>query len=282
MSKLGIVAGAGSLPGQMISACRQAGRDFHVLAFEGSADRTQLGNAPVDWIRVESLTSALNIARRRDISELVLAGGIPRPSPAQLMRDPRSAGLMLRLGARMRGDDDLLSAVVEYLEEKEGFHVVAPEELQKELLAIEGCYGVEEPDAVCRRDIETGVALAQVIGAFDMGQAVIVQKGRALGVEGAEGTDRLLQRCAEFIHRDESGGVLVKLSKPGQERRVDLPAIGVQTVEQASLVGLKGLAVEAGGALILDRHSVTQLANRQGVFVVGISRSYQAKDAATG
>ena len=116
--------------------------------------------------------------------------------------------------------------------------------------------------------------MARALGAVDVGQAAVVQQGVVLGVEAIEGTDALLKRCKE-LRRDGPGGVLVKTAKPGQERRLDLPAIGVRTVEQAAAAGLVGIAVEAGGALIVAGGAVGAAADKAGLFVIGVARAPQ-------
>lgn len=269
MPKLGIIAGGGSLPGQIIDACRESGREFHVLAFQNIANADTLGNAPVDWIRISGLSRALDAARRAGVEELVLVGKIPRPSITDLLRDVRSAKFMAKVGTRMLGDNNILSAVVKELEENEGFRVVAPETLLPDILAGEGTYGTVEPNAEDISDIRRGLDVARAIGRLDIGQAVVVQNGTVLGVEGVEGTDALIARCAPFVEKDAPGGVLVKAAKPGQERRTDLPAVGQSTVIQVADAGLRGIAIEAGGALIVDRMATVSSADRLGVFVVG-------------
>ncbi|MEX2454074.1 MAG: UDP-2,3-diacylglucosamine diphosphatase LpxI [Rhodospirillaceae bacterium] len=269
MSRLGIIAGGGSLPGQIISACRETGRDFFVLAFEGSADPADYTDVPIQWIRMAGLSGALEAARREGIEELVMVGRIPRPSIGELMRDVRSAKFLAKVGTRMLGDNSMLSALVKELEEAEGFRVVAPESLLVDILAQEGTYGVVAPDSLDRADIRRGIEVAREIGRLDIGQAAIVQNGMVLGVEAAEGTDRLIDRCAEFVRRDVPGGVLVKVAKPGQERRTDLPAIGATTVDRVAAAGLKGIAVEAKGALIVDRAATVRSADKAGVYVFG-------------
>lgn len=269
MPKLGIIAGDGSLPGQIIDACRQTGRDFYVLAFEGSAKTDVIGDAPAEWIRMSGLSRALSAARREGVEELVLVGKIPRPSILELMRDPRSARFMAKVGTRMLGDNTILSAVIKELEENEGFRVVAPESLLSELLAKAGTYGRVLPDKDALADIERGMIVARALGQLDVGQAVIVQNGTVIGVEAVEGTDDLIERCAPFIQRDQPGGVLVKSAKPGQERRTDLPVIGRATVEGAAGAGLRGIALEAGGGLIAERAETIALADTAGIFIVG-------------
>jgi DUF1009 family protein len=271
VDKLGVIAGAGALPGQIIAACRETGREFFVLAFEGSADPDIIGNVPVQWVRMSSLSTALESARREGVSELVLVGKIPRPSVMELMRDIRSAKFMAKVGTRMLGDDNILSAVVRELEEAEGFKVIGPETVLENLLATEGPYGRLAPSADELADIRRGLDVVHQLGRLDIGQAAIIQNGFVIGVEGAEGTDRLIQRCAEFVSPDLPGGVLVKAAKPTQDRRIDLPAVGLSTVEYAVEAGLRGIAVETGRALVVDRADMARAADAAGIFLCGAS-----------
>ena len=140
------------------------------------------------------------------------------------------------------------------------------------MLAAEGPLGIVRPDAQAEADIERGLRVARALGALDIGQAVIVQQGLVLGVEAIEGTDQLLRRCAA-LRRDGPGGVLVKVEKPGQERRADRPTIGPRTVGLAAETGLRGIAIEAYSTIVLDRDEVVEAADRAGLFVVGIGRS---------
>jgi hypothetical protein len=266
--KLGIVAGSGGLPRRLIDACRAAGRDFFVLALEGAADPATVGGVPHAWCRIGAAAEGLSILRENRVSEVVLAGGVRRPSLASLRPDWRAAKLFARIGYRALGDDGLLSAIVSELE-REGFRVIGPEELLATELAPEGPYGAHRPDAQAAADIEHGLRIARALGALDIGQAVVVQQGLVLGVEAIEGTDEMLGRCAA-LRREGPGGVLVKIAKPGQERRADRPVIGPRTVVLAAGAGLRGIAVEAGAAIVIDRDEVAAAADRAGLFVVGV------------
>jgi hypothetical protein len=272
LPKLGIVAGGGSLPARLASACRASGRDYFVLALEGQADAASLAGEPSAWIRLGEGGRGIELLHGEKVSDLVFAGPVRWHGFKSLSRpDWRTVQFFARLGTALVGDDSLLSAVVKELE-KEGFRVVAPESLLDGFLAVPGPYGRIEPDEEARRDIDRGVAVVAVLGRLDIGQGVIVQQGIVLGVEAAEGTDRLIERCGA-LRRNGPGGVLVKARKPGQERRVDLPAIGPQTVRRAAESGLRGIAVQAGGALVFERDEVVRLADDAGLFVVGVTVS---------
>jgi DUF1009 family protein len=269
-ARIGIIAGAGGLPLRLVECCRAAGREVFVLALEGAADPATVRDVPHAWCRLGAAATGLALLRENRVTELVLAGGIRRPSLQALRPDWRAAKLFARIGYRAFGDDGLLSAVVAELE-REGFRVIGPEQLLAGTLVPEGPLGRVRPDPQAEADIARGLCVARAIGALDVGQAVIVQQGLVLGVEAIEGTDELLRRCAE-LRRDGVGGVLVKVEKPGQERRADRPTIGPRTVELAAETGLRGIAVEARATIVLDRDEVVRAADRSGLFIVGVSR----------
>jgi DUF1009 family protein len=265
---LGIIAGSGGLPARIIDNCRTAGRDVFVLALEGEADAPAVESVPHAWCQLGGAASGLDLLRARGVDELVLAGGVRRPSLASLRPDWRAAKFLARVGYRALGDDGLLSAIVKELE-REGFRIVGADQLLDQAHLPEGPLGRIAPDADARADIAQGMRLARAIGALDIGQAVVVQHGLVLGVEAIDGTDALIRRCGP-LHRDGPGGVLVKAEKPGQERRADRPTIGPQTVRLAAENRLRGIAAQAGATLVLDRSEVIRLADAAGLFVVGV------------
>ena len=121
-------------------------------------------------------------------------------------------------------------------------------------------------------DIARGVAVIRALGPLDVGQAVVVQQGLVLGIEAIEGTDALIERCG-MLRRDGPGGVLVKMTKPTQDLRFDLPTVGVVTVERCAAAGLRGIAIEAGKTIALDRDAIAAQADRLGLFVIGLDSS---------
>jgi UDP-2,3-diacylglucosamine hydrolase len=268
-AKLGILAGAGELPLRIIAACRAADRPFFVLAFEGSADPAATQGVPHAWIRLGAAGEGLRILRENGVAELVMAGGVKRPSVLQLRPDWRTAKFFARIGYRALGDDGLMKAVIHELEQVEGFRVVGLDTILGASLAPEGPIGRNAPDEQARHDIAHGFRIVRALGALDIGQAVVVQQGLVLGVEAIEGTDALIARCAG-LKRDGPGGVLVKGMKPGQERRVDLPTIGARTVTAAAAAGLRGIAVEAGSTILVDRAAIAAAADRAELFVIGV------------
>jgi DUF1009 family protein len=266
---LGIVAGSGSLPRRIIQNCRAGGRAVFVVALEGEAEPETVESVAHAWCRIGAAGKALGLLRDHGVTDLVLAGAVRRPTLLTIRPDWRAAKFFAKVGYRLLGDDNLLSAIVKELE-IEGFRLVGPHELLDENAAMpEGPLGQVRPNAEADADIARGIEIARTIGALDIGQAVIVQQGLTLGVEAVEGTDALLRRCVA-LRRDGPGGVLVKIEKPGQETRIDRPTIGPPTVRLAAEAGLQGIAVQAGATLVLDRDEVIRAADAAGIFVVGV------------
>lgn len=264
---LGIIAGGGPMPARLAAAAVASGRRVFVLGLEGHVDAPSIAPFPHRIVRIGAAGEALAALRGAGVDELVLLGPVKRPSLLTLMPDAEGARILARIGrAAFAGDDGLLAAVVRVLEE-EGFRVRGAQEVMAGLAAPEGVLGRVAPSAAAEADILRGVAVARALGAVDVGQAVVVQQGIVLGVEAAEGTDALLARCAG-LRRDGPPGVLVKLAKPGQEARADLPTVGVRTVQGAAEAGLAGIALEAGLTLMPEREATIAAADRLGLFLV--------------
>ena len=241
-----------------------------MLAFEGAADPAVAAGVPHAWIRLGAAGEALRLLREQRVEEIVLAGGVKRPSVLSLRPDWRAAKFLARVGYRALGDDGLLKAIIREFE-GEGFRVVGADAILGSAVAPVGPLGRHVPDAQADDDIALAFRIVRALGALDIGQAAVVQQGLVLGVEAIEGTDALLARCAN-LRREGPGGVLVKAPKPGQERRADLPTIGPRTVEAAAAAGLRGIAIEAGASLVIDRAALVAAADRAGLFVVGVAR----------
>lgn len=264
---VGIVAGGGLLPGLVAEACRTVGRRYFVLGLAGQADQSAGGLEPDAWVRLGASEELLGILRGAAVETVVLAGHVRRPSLAELRPDARALRVLARAARFALGDDGLLRAIVDEFE-REGFRIVGADSLVDELLAPPGLWSKKEPDEQDDIDIARGVVVARALGAVDVGQAAVIQGGHVLAVEAAEGTTEMVRR-AGMQRRAGDGGVLVKVAKPDQERRVDLPTIGPDTVSEVAAAGLAGIAVEAGSVLVIRREEVIERADAHGLFVLG-------------
>lgn len=268
---LGVLAGGGPLPRMIADAVAAAGRKVCFVAFNGYTDAATPDGYPCLWTRFGAAGGALEWLRRQGADELVFAGPVKRPTLASLKPDWWTAKLLAKIGVKAFGDDGLLRLVAQALE-AEGFKIVGMHQLLDGLLTPPGRVGRLEPDELAVRDIALGVRVARGMGALDVGQGCVVQQGLVLAVEAIEGTDAMLARCADLA-RPGAGGVLVKMRKPQQDDRLDLPTVGVATIENAARAGLRGVAVEADGSLIVDRPAVAAAADRLGLFIIGVAPS---------
>lgn len=279
-SRVAVIAGSGRLPVDVVAALVKNGQRPLVVALEGEAEMDD-NPAAYDFMvfAPEALPSLLPRLKREAVTHLVLAGGVSRRP--RLGRFRISPGLVMNLPrlllAYTRGDDGLLRALIRYVEGS-GIRVVGAHEIAPDILTPGGILTHARPMRGDRRDIMAGLAAAKAIGALDIGQAAIAIGGRAIALEGIEGTDGLLSRTRELRdHGRLAGklrGVLVKAAKPGQELRADLPAIGPDTIGAAEAAGLAGIAMEAERSLILDFEATVARANERGLFIVGLGDGF--------
>ena len=275
--KLGILAGGGDLPLKLAQACQAKGRGFLMIGLEGCAG-PEIEAYPHEWSALGSVARTYKLLRDAGCSEVVLAGNVRRPDFRQIKPDRKGAVLLAKVvGAAVRGDGALLSVIIQDIEH-EGFKVIGADDVLAELIARPRVMTRAAPSARDLRDIAKAIEVVNALGRLDIGQGAVVCEGLVLAVEAAEGTDRMLERCALLPAAirgtpEDRRGVLVKLPKPRQELRVDLPTIGLPTIERAAAAGLAGIAVKAGGALIMDEASLIARADALGLFVAGIDAS---------
>jgi UDP-2,3-diacylglucosamine hydrolase len=276
--RLAIVAGRGNYPVLVARAARDLSHNPYIFAIKEEADQDWSGY-DTSLVGIGDLSAFIQTVKREDIGTVVMAGGISR-RPG--MRDIRPTWTALKsapqaLRALLSGGDDrVLRAAMEMLE-RHGVRVLGAHEIAPDLLGQRGPLGHRRPDQADMADISAAVQAAMALGALDVGQGAVAVGGRVIALEGLEGTDAMLSRVAglraEGRLRARSHGVLVKLCKPGQELRADLPAIGPETVRNAHDAGLSGIAIEAGRSLVLDRAEAIAEANRLGLFVTGLDLS---------
>ena len=274
---LGMIAGGGMLPLRVVESCKRAGRPVAVICLKGQEIqgniRAVLSEADIPSIDLSlgEAAAMLDWLHQHGVQELVMVGKVRRPALHQIKADWRAAKLLARIGLKALGDDGLLRAVASELE-AEGFKVVGVDSIVQDLPAKPGTLGAVQVPEDAWPDIQFGLDLAHKIGAADVGQSVIVQAGLVLAVEAIEGTDALIRRSTA-LHREGARGILVKARKPQQDDRLDLPVIGPDTVTEAASAGLRGIAVEADGVLLLEKSETIARADAAGLFLVGVSRS---------
>jgi DUF1009 family protein len=267
--KLAIIAGGGNAPRVLIDACRTAGRPFFVFCLENQFEGELPESVPHTWVALGAGSKLRTVVKEQGLQEAVMIGHVRRPSLSELKPDMLALKILTKVGLNIMGDDALLQAVGKAIQEETGMHVIAPQDVFKDLLTPEGQLGRVTPDRGAEEDIARGIAIALALGRLDVGQAVIVQQGIVLGVEAAEGTDVMIARCTQ-LRRAGPAGVLVKIAKPQQDNRYDLPTVGPKTIEMLKKAGLRGMAVEAGRSLLLEREKTIAAADAEGLFIVGV------------
>lgn len=268
-NKLAIISGGGVLPALLIDDCRKKNRPFVVLALKNHAEPNLLPNdIPINWVRLGAVGKALRLFKNESITDIVMIGSVRRPSLAEIFPDLRGWQMALRIGLKKKGDDGLLRSIINEVE-RLGLCVHGIQEYLPDLLAPLGNLTITKPDISDIEDISRGCYTAKLLGLADVGQSVIVQQGLVLSVEGIEGTKALIERTKN-LKRKGKGGILVKTAKPSQEQRVDLPTIGVHTVQSIFDAGLKGIAIEAGQVLIPNIEEVIAKADSLKIFIIGI------------
>lgn len=267
---LGIIAGAGDLPRRTADLAAAAGRRIVVLGVRDFCDPALVADYGGEIFGIGQTGAQIDFLRRSGCEEIVFAGVVARPDFSQLTFDEDGLKLLPALRAAASEGDDALLRVVLGAFASAGLRIIGAEEAARALLAPEGAVGGRMPGPEDWRDIRRAAQAAGAVGALDIGQGAVSAGGIVLALEAQEGTDQMLARCAGLPAPIRgTGGVLVKRPKTIQDRRVDLPTIGEETLRRAAAAGLAGIAVEAGGALIVNRAGVAELADRLGLFVYG-------------
>ncbi|MEN9499217.1 MAG: hypothetical protein RIS83_1036 [Pseudomonadota bacterium] len=264
---LGIIAGGGTLPLRVVQAASALGRKTHIVVLEGHGDPAAYVGQSHVTLRWGLAAQMLAWLKSHDVRQVVLAGNVARPSLLSLRPDAGTLKLLGRVGrAAFNGDDSILRAVMQVLAE-EGFEVIGAQALLAGLLPTAALLAGPTPDDVAKADIARGITVCQALGAVDVGQACVVQQGLVLGTEAIEGTDALMIRTGA-LRREGPGPILVKAPKPGQSHLADLPTIGPVSIASAKSAGIRGLAFQAGGTILLEREATIAAAEAAGIFLL--------------
>jgi len=276
---LAIICGGGSFPAAVADAAVRRGRRPVLFALKGWADPKFVERYAHHWIAIGQVGRFLRLAQAEHCREAVIIGTLLRPPLKQIRLDWYTLRSMPRIIRSFRGGDNRVLSTLASLIEDGGVRVVGVEEVAPEILLPDGVLGRRQPSPRDRADIARGFELIAALSPFDIGQAVVVANNHVLAIEAAEGTDAMLARVAELRRQGRVAtppgvGVLVKAPKRGQDRRIDLPAIGRQTVENVLRAGLAGLAAAAGGTIIAEPAAVAAAADRAEIFLAGVREDH--------
>lgn len=260
--KIAIIAGSGGLPAALAAALHAP----IIAALDGFAPE---GLTPDITFRVERLLPFLRHLEDAGVTHVVFAGAVQRPRLDPSLFDPHTAQIVPRLLAAMQGGDDATLREVIAVFEESGFAVVGVQDIAPDLVPGAGIL-TGTPTEADARDATRAAEIVAALGAVDVGQGAVVAQGLCLAVESLPGTDAMLDWVAQTARRPNPAGakgVFYKAPKPGQDRRIDLPALGPQTVARAAAAGLAGIVWQAGGVILLDRTEMIAGAQAHGLFL---------------
>jgi hypothetical protein len=263
MQRVGLIAGNGRFPLLFARTARAEGVEVIAVAHEGETLPELIGEVQqLTWIRVGELGRMIDTFREAGIERAVMAGGIRKEALLEhFAPDERGMRFLARL--QTLGDDTLLRGLAAELE-SEGIRVVDSTIFLSSLLTPVGVLSGPALDAKQEQDVRYGIEVAKAIGRWDIGQTVVIQSRIVLAVEAIEGTDATIQRAGR------PGAIVVKVSKPQQDLRFDVPAVGLQTVRVCTAAAVAVLALEAGKTLLIDKNDVVREAAAAGLTIVGV------------
>jgi DUF1009 family protein len=272
---LAILCGGGGFPLEVARAAQANGRAPFIVGVVGSCDPA-IEAFPHVWVHLGQVGKTFGALKERAIADVAFVGAMARPEFADLRFDWGALKRAPELAQLFRGGDNRLLVGIAGIFEREGLRVVGVHEIAPQLLAPAGPIGARAASPEAEADARVGAALLAALSPFDVGQGVVVANARVVAVEAAEGTDAMLARVADLrasrrLRFHGPAGVFVKAPKRDQDLRLDMPAVGVKTIEAAKRAQLQGVALAAGQVLVADRQAVSRAADEAGLFVVGFA-----------
>ncbi len=269
--KLGLIAGMGGLPLTLAAEAKKMGHYVVAIALQPPADESL---KPISdefhKISLGRFGGLLSLLKKLSITDVVMAGKVPKTllyeHKASIIPDLKAVKLLFSL--KNQSDDTIMSAVVKELEKK-GITVHKTTDYTQDLLVTEGCVTQKKPSEKEMKDINFGWDIAKKIGALDIGQTVVVKNRAIMAIEAIEGTDQAINRGGKLAEKD---AVIIKVSKPQQDMRFDVPVAGIETLRIMKKVSARVLALEAGKCIIVDKENFIKEADTSGITVVGIKR----------
>ena len=266
--KIGLIAGSGQFPIIFSKTAKLKGFTVYAIAHNNETDPNLKDYVEkIEWIHIGQIKRIIKFFKGNNVSQAVLIGAITKTRMFSDVR-PDTKAISLIAGMRHTHDDGLLRGFARLLE-KEGIKIRASTFLLPEILAQEGCWTKRKPTQSEKADIKLGWDLAKEIGRLDVGQCLVVGGGSVLAVEAIDGTDATIKRGGQL---SRGSAVVVKVCKPNQDIRFDIPAVGAQTIKTMNEIGLKVLAIEAGKAVVFDREEMIELANEFDMVIVALEK----------
>ena len=265
--KIALVAGAYDLPFLTRDALKRAGWDVFVIGLKNFYDERL---NPDMVIRLGGGGRAIRAAKRLGISKVTFVGSLGHPDLSDLRPDFWTLRALLKILKHQRGYDSMAVAFNKVME-KQGFEIIAAQEVAPELtFEVAGVQTKKKPSTTDKKNLERAIEVSHTIGAADIGASVVVDK-QVIAVEAAEGTARMLDRVVAMrANKKKSSGVFAKMTKPGQDLRIDIPAIGVDTVNAVADAHLNGIVVNTKTCFVVNRDAVIKQADKRGIFILAL------------
>lgn len=265
--KIGLIAGNGQFPLLFAQTARQKGLEVYAVAYQGETDPTLVEHVvALEWLYLGQIKKIIKFFRSNDIKDAVMLGGVTKTKMFTNVR-PDIKAVALLATMRHTHDDAILRAFAELLA-NEGVQIQASTFLLPELLAPAGTWTRRKPSRTETEDIRLGWEIAKEIGRLDIGQCVVTGGGTVLAVEAIEGTDAAIARGGAL---SKGQAVVVKVCKPNQDTRFDIPAVGLNTIETMQQAKIRTLAIEAGKAVVFDRETMIRTADRYGMTIIALN-----------
>ncbi|MEX2270175.1 MAG: UDP-2,3-diacylglucosamine diphosphatase LpxI [Vicinamibacterales bacterium] len=272
-TRLGLIAGNGRFPFLIVEAARELGRPLSVVAIKEEAfpeleEDVRKDGGRIEWIALGQLGKAIEFLKSEGVTEAVMAGQVKH---VQIFKDVMPDFTLLSVLAKLkaRNTDALISAIAEVMQEQ-GVALIDSTALLAPLLAGAGVLSARAPSDAERADIEFGYGVADAIAGLDIGQTIVVKDKAVVAVEAMEGTDEVIGRAG---HLAGAGSSVVKVAKPNQDMRFDVPVVGLATIRTMKGAGATALSLDAGKALIFDRDAFLAAANEAGIAVIGRAKT---------
>lgn len=276
---IGIMAGSGQFPALVARGAKANGLRVIICGFHGNTDPGLAAEADAfTMVHLGQLSKLIDFFKTHNVSRVCMAGAISKPKALDLKPDLRVTKLIFKLAGKAKGDDAILRLIAEELH-SDGLTVVRPDELAPGLQSPEGVLGKVRPTGEIWQDIRFGRDIAKKVGALDIGQCVVVRSGIVAAVEALEGTDACIARGGEL---GGAGCTAVKVVKPGQDQRLDLPSIGAGTIALLARHKFVCIAFDAAGTLFFDRDAALAEADRAGIAVVAVPNDAETFFASEG
>ncbi|MDR0423660.1 MAG: UDP-2,3-diacylglucosamine diphosphatase LpxI [Rickettsiales bacterium] len=263
--KLGLVVGGGNLPLNIIRENKDI--DFYIVMVKGFANADNYKMYKNISVSFGQIGKALSFFKKNDVKNIVFAGAVKQPHYRNILPDWTGFFLLLKLlKLKFFGDNNVLMEVIKYMENK-GFNILPADKFLKNKV-VKGFIGNIKFKDDYRIDVELGVKILNTLSSFDIGQSIVIQNGKVIGLECVEGTANLIKRCKDLKFAKGRGAILVKMKKETQTDKADLPVIGVDTIRQLKDSEFCGVVIDTNG-IIIDFDKTIEEANKNNIFVFG-------------